>query len=57
MASVSVLTAISIKKIVDELPDKEEYQNMKVEATIQYDKVQQGLDLIKKSLDDINLRN
>jgi hypothetical protein len=38
MASVSVPIAISIKKIVKELPDKE-YQNRKAEATIQYDKV------------------
>jgi hypothetical protein len=47
----------SMKKIVEELPDKEEYQNIKAEASIQFDKIQQGLELIKRSLDDTNLRN
>jgi hypothetical protein len=57
MASVSVPTAISTKKIVEELPDKKEFQKMKAEAAVQYDKLKQGLELIKKSLDETNERN
>jgi hypothetical protein len=57
MASASVPATISMKKIVDELPDKKEFTKIKNEANSQYDKVKTGLELIKKTLGETKARD
>ncbi len=57
MASVSVPATISMKKMVEELPDKKEFMKIKTEANSQYDKVRDGLEIIKKSLGERKARN
>jgi N-acetylmuramoyl-L-alanine amidase CwlA len=57
LASVSVPATISMKKIVEELPDKKEFMKIKTEAKSQYDKVKTGLELIKKSLGETKARD
>jgi hypothetical protein len=57
MALVSVPTTINMKKMVEDLPDKKEFMKIKSEANSQYDKVREGLELIKKSLGERRARN
>jgi hypothetical protein len=57
MASVSVPATISMKKMVEELPDKKEFMKIKTEANSQYDKIKEGLELIKKSLGERKARD
>jgi|SRR6188472_3707628 hypothetical protein len=57
MASASVPATISMKKIIDELPDKKEFMKIKKEANSQHDKVKTGLELIKKTLGETKARD
>jgi hypothetical protein len=57
MALVSVPATINMKKMVEDLPDKKEFMKIKSEANSQYDKVREGLELIKKSLGERRARN
>jgi hypothetical protein len=51
MASVSLPSIINMKKTLDKLPDRDEFNDIKKEANSQYDKVKQGIELIKQVLD------
>ena len=57
MASVSVPATINMKKMIEDLPDKQEFMKIKNESNSQYDKVREGLELIKKSLGERKARN
>jgi hypothetical protein len=57
LASVSVPATIGMKKMVEELPDKKEFMKIKSESNLQYDKVREGLELIKKYLGERKTRN
>jgi hypothetical protein len=50
MASVSMPAIIDMKNTLDKLPDRDEFHDIKKEANSQYDKVKQGIELIKQVL-------
>lgn len=52
LAAVSPPAIISLAKTVKKLPDREEFKEIKSEAESQYQKVKEGLDIIKDALED-----
>src|SRR5712691_12963083 len=50
IAAASVPAIISLRKTIQKLPDREEFNQIKTEAESQYAKVEKGLKIVKDAL-------
>ena len=57
LAAASVPAIISLRKTIQKLPDREEFNQIKNEAELQYDKVEKGLKIVKDALEDRTTRD
>ena len=57
LAAASVPAIISLRKTIQKLPAREEFNQIKSEAESQYDKVEKGLKIVRDALEDRTTRD
>jgi hypothetical protein len=57
LAVASVPEIISLRKTIQKLPAREEFNQIKSEAESQYDKVEKGLKIVRDALEDRTTRD
>jgi hypothetical protein len=57
LAAASMPAIISLRKTIQKLPAREEFNQIKSEAESQYDKVEKGLKIVRDALEDRTTRD
>ena len=57
LAAASVPAIVSLRKTIQKLPAREEFNQIKSEAESQYDKVEKGLKIVRDALEDRTTRD
>src|SRR2546428_5520686 len=57
LAAASVPAIVSLRKTIQKLPAREEFNQIKSEAESQYDKLEKGLKIVRDALEDRTTRD